>query len=97
VTVRYQKVAGALRGWSPELEQAQRMSVQALDQAEIPYARLRQQAIVPSGSRLRPVLRPRRLHFRGRRATKGNREMRQLRDQAIAKAHTAAQARRSRS
>ena len=52
VAVRYQKVAAALRGWSPELEQAQRMSVQALDQAEIPYARLRQQAILPSGSHL---------------------------------------------
>lgn len=52
VAVRYQKVAAALGGWSPELEQAQRMSVQALDQAEIPYARLRQQAILPSGSHL---------------------------------------------
>lgn len=52
VVVRYQKVAAALRSWSPELEQAQRMSVQALDQAEIPYARLRQQVILPSGSHL---------------------------------------------
>lgn len=55
VAVRYQKVAAALRGWSPELEQAQRMSVQALDAAEIPYARLRQQAILPAGSNLTAV------------------------------------------
>lgn len=49
VVGRYQQVAAALRGWVPELEQAQRMSVQALDQAEIPYRRLHQQVILPAG------------------------------------------------
>lgn len=52
VVARYQNVATALRGWGPELEQAQLMSVQALDQAEIPYAKLRQQSPVPSGGTL---------------------------------------------
>ncbi len=49
VAGRYEKVAAALRGWAPELEQAQRLSVQALNQAEVPYAKLRQQVILPSG------------------------------------------------
>jgi hypothetical protein len=52
VAGRYEQVAAALRGWGPELEQAQHMSVQALDQAEIPYARLNQPAILPSGTNL---------------------------------------------
>jgi len=52
VADRYHNVAVALRGWGPELEQAQRMSVQALNQAEIPYARLNQPVILPSGSNL---------------------------------------------
>jgi hypothetical protein len=52
VVGRYEKVAAALRGWGPELEQAQRLSVQALNQAEVPYAKLRQQVILPTGSNL---------------------------------------------
>lgn len=52
VAARYQNVAAALHGWGPELEQAQLMSLQALDQAEIPYAKLHQQALLPSGPHL---------------------------------------------
>jgi hypothetical protein len=52
VAERYQNVAAALHGWGPELEQAQLMSLQALDQAEIPYAKLHQQAVLPSGPHL---------------------------------------------
>jgi len=52
VVGRYQKVASALDGWIPELEQAQAMSVQALDQAEAPYAQLNQQVVLPSGPNL---------------------------------------------
>jgi hypothetical protein len=52
VAARYQNVAAALRGWGPELEQAQLMSLQALDQAEIPYAKLHQQITLPSGTSL---------------------------------------------
>jgi hypothetical protein len=52
VAARYQNVAAALRGWGPELEQAQLMSLQALDQAEIPYAKLQRQITLPSGTNL---------------------------------------------
>jgi hypothetical protein len=52
VAARYQNVAAALRGWGPELEQAQLMSLQALDQAEIPYAKLHHQTALPSGPNL---------------------------------------------
>jgi len=52
VADRYHNVAVALRGWGPELEHAQLMSVEALNQAEIPYARLNQPVILPSGSNL---------------------------------------------
>lgn len=55
VAARYQSVATALRGWGPELELAQRMSLQALNQAEIPYAKLHQQAMLPAGPHLPPA------------------------------------------
>ncbi|MGH3166373.1 MAG: hypothetical protein ACRDN0_10830 [Trebonia sp.] len=46
---RYQKVSSALGNWIPELEQAQSMSLQALDQAEGPYQQLHQEVALPSG------------------------------------------------
>jgi hypothetical protein len=49
---RYQKVSSALNGWIPELEQAQAMSIQALDQAEGPYQKLHQTVVLPYGSNL---------------------------------------------
>jgi hypothetical protein len=49
VVGRYQKVSSALSNWIPELEQAQSMSLQALDQAEGPYRQLHQSAALPSG------------------------------------------------
>jgi hypothetical protein len=52
VVGRYQKVSSALSGWIPELEQAQSMSVQALDQAEGPYKQLNQTVALPAGSSL---------------------------------------------
>lgn len=41
VAARYQKVSSALNGWYPELEEAQRLSLRALDEAEGPYAKLK--------------------------------------------------------
>ena len=49
---RYQKVSSALNGWIPELEQAQAMSIQALDQAEGPYQKLNQAVALLSGPSL---------------------------------------------
>jgi len=49
---RYQRVSSALTGWVSELEQAQSMSIRALDQAEAPYAQLNQVVALPSGSKL---------------------------------------------
>lgn len=49
---RYHKVSSALSGWAPELEQAQALSVRALNEAEAPYARLHQTAILPAGLNL---------------------------------------------
>jgi hypothetical protein len=49
VVGRYQQVSSALTSWIPELEQAQSMSLQALDQAEGPYRQLNQSAALPSG------------------------------------------------
>jgi len=49
---RYQRVSSALTGWVGELEQAQSMSIRALDQAEAPYAQLNQVVALPSGSNL---------------------------------------------
>jgi len=40
VELRYETVAEALSGWVPELENAQGISVQALNEAEGPYAKL---------------------------------------------------------
>lgn len=52
VVGRYQKVSAALTSWIPELEQAQKMSLQALNQAEGPYKQLNQTVALPSGSNL---------------------------------------------
>lgn len=52
VAARYQKVSDALAGWVPELEQAQALSIRALNEAEIPYAMLHQAVALPSGSSL---------------------------------------------
>ncbi len=52
VVGRYQKVSSALNGWIPELEQAQKMSIQALNQAEGPYQKLHQTVALPSGPNL---------------------------------------------
>jgi hypothetical protein len=54
VVGRYQKVSSALNGWIPELEQAQSISIQALNQAEGPYKQLGTPAILPSGNNLTP-------------------------------------------
>ncbi len=55
VATRYQKVSSALTGWVPELEQAQAMSIRALNAAEAPYARLNQAFVPPPGDSLRPL------------------------------------------
>jgi len=49
VATRYARVSSALAGWAPELEQAQALSIRALDEAESPYARLSQAALLPAG------------------------------------------------
>jgi Putative T7SS secretion signal domain len=41
VEARYKTVSSALNGWYPELESAQRLSLRALDEAEGPYAKLK--------------------------------------------------------
>jgi len=52
VSERYQRVSSALTGWVGELEQAQSLSIRALDQAEAPYAQLNQVVALPSGNSL---------------------------------------------
>ncbi len=52
VAARYANVSSALSGWAPELEQAQAMSIRALDEAEAPYARLSQTVTLPAGPHL---------------------------------------------
>ena len=47
VATRYDRVSAALAGWAGELEQAQALSVRALNQAEAPYAKLSQAAAAP--------------------------------------------------
>lgn len=49
---RYQQVSSILNSWVPDLEQAQSMSIQALNQAEGPYQQLHQTVALPSGSNL---------------------------------------------
>jgi len=49
VAERYERVSSALTGWVGELEQAQSMSIRALDQAEAPYAQLNQVVALPAG------------------------------------------------
>ncbi|HYY19430.1 MAG TPA: hypothetical protein VE864_11365 [Streptosporangiaceae bacterium] len=52
VVGRYQKVAAALNNWIPDLEQAQKMSLQALNDAEGPARKLNQTVALPSGDHL---------------------------------------------
>jgi hypothetical protein len=52
VVGRYHKVSGALNGWIPDLEQAQKMSLQALNDAEGPAKKLNQSVALPSGDNL---------------------------------------------
>jgi hypothetical protein len=52
LAVRYRKVSTILQNWIPDLEKAQAMSIQALDQAEEPYAKLNQTVVLPSGSHM---------------------------------------------
>jgi len=47
VAARYDRVSAALAGWAGELEQAQALSLRALNQAEAPYAKLTQAAALP--------------------------------------------------
>lgn len=47
VAARYERVSAALAGWAGELEQAQALSIRALNQAEAPYAKLAQAATLP--------------------------------------------------
>jgi hypothetical protein len=51
---RYQKVSSILDSWVPDLEQAQSMSIQALNEAEGPYQQLNQTVALPSGSNMTP-------------------------------------------
>lgn len=44
VAARYTQVYSALNGWYPELEDAQRLSLRALDEAEAPYATVKNTA-----------------------------------------------------
>lgn len=52
---RYARVSAALSGWAPDLEQAQSLSVRALNLAEGPYAALNLVFAVPPGARLNPL------------------------------------------
>ena len=52
VVGRYQKVSAALTSWIPDLEQAQKMSLQALNEAEGPSRQLNQTVALPSGNNL---------------------------------------------
>ena len=52
VVGRYEKVSSALNEWAPELEQAQALSIQALNQAEGPYQQVHQTVALPSGPHL---------------------------------------------
>jgi hypothetical protein len=52
---RYQQVSSILNSWVPDLEQAQSMSIQALDQAEGPYQQLNQTVALPSGNNMTPA------------------------------------------
>jgi len=51
---RYQQVSSILTSWVTDLEQAQSMSIQALDQAEGPYKQLNQTVALPGGNNLTP-------------------------------------------
>jgi hypothetical protein len=55
VATRYALVSSALSGWVPDLEEAQSLSVQALNQAEGPYAALNRAFALPPGASLKPV------------------------------------------
>ncbi|MBV9448193.1 MAG: hypothetical protein JO345_20100 [Streptosporangiaceae bacterium] len=55
VAARYQKVSSALSGWVPELEQAQALSLRALNEAEVPYAKLHRSVMLPSDPNLTAI------------------------------------------
>jgi hypothetical protein len=52
---RYAQVSSALSGWVPDLEEAQSLSVQALNLAEGPYATLNQAFALPPGASSKPL------------------------------------------
>ena len=52
---RYSQVSSALSGWVPDLEEAQSLSIQALNQAEGPYATLNQVFAPPPGASVKPL------------------------------------------
>jgi hypothetical protein len=52
VATRYAKVSTALAGWVPDLEQAQALSIRALNEAELPHATLNRTVMLPSGPTL---------------------------------------------
>lgn len=52
VATRYDRVSAALTGWAGELEQAQALSIRALNQAEAPYAKLAQATAQPAAATL---------------------------------------------
>lgn len=52
VAARYTRVSSALHGWAPELDQAQALSLRALNDAEAPYTTLSRTVMLPSGSHL---------------------------------------------
>ena len=54
IVSRYQQVSSILDSWIPDLEQAQAMSTQALNQAEGPYQQLNRTVALPSGSNMTP-------------------------------------------
>jgi hypothetical protein len=49
---RYTNVSSQLDSWIDPLEQAQKTSLQALNEAEVPYAKLQQTVVLPAGSNL---------------------------------------------
>jgi hypothetical protein len=55
VATRYAQVSSALSGWIPDLEQAQSMSIHALNLAEAPYAKLNQAFVLPPSASLHPL------------------------------------------
>ena len=55
VATRYSLVSSALSGWVPDLEEAQSLSIQALNQAEGPYTALNRAFALPASASLKPL------------------------------------------